>query len=95
MDALEHHFKPQELGQAVGVSSATIRREIRRGRLRAIRIGAGRLIRIPESAWRQYLEGRQSDRAEHAPHARRAHPLKGSQLAESTRDGYSAGLDGT
>lgn len=95
MHNMERLLTPGELAEIAGVSAATIKREFHRGQLRGIRVGAGRLIRIPESAWREYLEARQPDRAQYAPHARRAHPLKGSQLAESTRDGYSAGLDGT
>jgi excisionase family DNA binding protein len=56
MDSHERLFTPQELAKQANCSPATINREIHRGRLRAIRIGAGRLLRVPESAWREYLD---------------------------------------
>ena len=46
-------FSPREVGDALGIHEATVRVEIRRGRLRAIRVG--RLLRIPDSALADYL----------------------------------------
>jgi excisionase family DNA binding protein len=58
METQERLLTPQEVATMAGVSAATIKREVRRGRLRAIRVGDGRLIRIPEDAWRTYLAER-------------------------------------
>lgn len=55
MEHAERLLSAKELAQLAGVSAATIRREVARGRLRGVRIGEARLIRVPESAWREYL----------------------------------------
>ena len=60
-DQVERFYSPQELARLADVSPATIAREVRRGRLRGFRVGDGRLIRIPESAWRTYLAERGLD----------------------------------
>lgn len=46
-------YSPQEVADALGIHEATVRAEIRRGRLHAIRIG--RLLRVPVSALADYL----------------------------------------
>lgn len=56
MENKERLYTPAELANLARVSPATIRREVARGRLDAVRVGAGRLIRVPEGAWRAYLE---------------------------------------
>ena len=55
MERTERLYSPAELAELAGVSPITIKREVLRGRLRCLRIGEGRLIRIPESAWQAYL----------------------------------------
>ena len=55
MDTNERLLSPRQLAALAGVSPATIRREVARGRLRGIRIGEQGLVRVPESAWREYL----------------------------------------
>jgi len=55
MTNMERLFTPKELADLAGCSPATIKREVRRGRLKGLRIGTGRLVRVPESAWREYL----------------------------------------
>ena len=55
MDNTERLFTPKELAEIAGVSPMTIKREVARGRLRGIRVGEAGLIRVPESAWREYL----------------------------------------
>ena len=66
MESHEHLFSPKQLAEIAGVSPATIKREIARGRLRGVRIGDGRLLRIPASAWAEYLDrvGQQRKRTE-------------------------------
>jgi len=61
MDSMERLYTPQELAAMAGVSAATIKREVHRGRLRGVRVGDGRLIRVPESAWREYLQRAQGE----------------------------------
>ena len=56
MEFHERLFSPKQLAEIAGVSPATIKREVARGRLRGVRIGEGRLLRIPASAWAQYLD---------------------------------------
>jgi excisionase family DNA binding protein len=56
MEHIERLLTPQELAKAANISAATIKREVERGRLRALRIGTGQLVRIPESAWQEYLQ---------------------------------------
>ena len=56
MERTERLLTPKELAGIAGVSPATIKREVARGRLRGVRIGVARLIRIPESAWSEYLK---------------------------------------
>jgi excisionase family DNA binding protein len=56
MENTERFFTPKELAEIAGVSPATIKREVSRGRLKGIRIGTQGLIRVPESAWRRYLQ---------------------------------------
>ena len=55
MSITERLYTPRELAEIASCSPATIKREVQRGRLRGLRIGAGRLVRIPESAWREYV----------------------------------------
>ena len=52
MQTTERLFTPKQLAEIAGISPATIKREAARGRLRYVRIGEARLLRIPESAWR-------------------------------------------
>jgi excisionase family DNA binding protein len=56
MDNTERLLTPKQLADIAGVSPATIKREVARGRLRGIRVGQQGLIRVPESAWREYLQ---------------------------------------
>ena len=56
MGSTERLLTPQQLAAIAGVSAATIKREIHRGHLRGFRVGGGRLLRVPESAWREYLQ---------------------------------------
>ena len=58
MNIMERLFTPRELAEIAGVSAQTIKREVARGRLRGIRVGQQGLIRVPESAWREYLRRR-------------------------------------
>ena len=58
MDTMERLFTPRELAEIAGVSAQTIKREVNRGRLRGIRVGQQGLVRVPESAWREYLRRR-------------------------------------
>ncbi len=67
MDNTERLLTPKELATIAGVSPATIKREVARGRLRAIRIGEARLLRVPESAWREYLRRAAMSRKEPRP----------------------------
>jgi excisionase family DNA binding protein len=53
---IERHYTTRELAERLSVHPETIRREVRRGRLRSVRVGAER--RYPESAVRAWLEGR-------------------------------------
>ncbi len=62
MESTEQLLSPQEIADLAGVSASTIRREVDRGRLRGFRIGEGRLLRIPESSWREYLERTETNR---------------------------------
>jgi excisionase family DNA binding protein len=52
----EQLLTPKQLAEIAGVSAATIKREVARGRLRGLRIGEQALIRIPMSAWNDYVE---------------------------------------
>ncbi len=57
-EALERHFKTQDLAELFAVHPETIRREAAKGKLRSVRVGSER--RYPESAVREWLAG--SDR---------------------------------
>jgi excisionase family DNA binding protein len=63
MDNTERLLTPKQLADIAGVSPATIKREVSRGRLRGIRVGQQGLVRVPESAWREYLQSAQSPSA--------------------------------
>lgn len=54
--SLEQHYTPAEVATRLRVSVYTVRRWISDGRLRARVLG--RLVRVPDSALRAYLEGR-------------------------------------
>ncbi len=56
MNTTERLYTPKELAEIAGISPATIKREVARGRLRGLRIGQQGQIRVPESAWHDYLE---------------------------------------
>jgi len=67
METMERLLTPRELATIAGVSAATIRREVFRGRLRGVRIGQQGLVRIPESAWAEYVRaGSVADRCHRA-----------------------------
>jgi len=46
-------FSPRQVAEALDVHEATIRAEVRRGKLRAVRVG--RLLRISDTALAAYL----------------------------------------
>lgn len=52
-------YSPREVGDALGINELTVRMEVRRGKLRAIRVG--RLLRIPADALSAYLSGEHVD----------------------------------
>jgi excisionase family DNA binding protein len=56
-DPMEKHFSLDELHVIFGPSKTTWRREVARGRLKAVRVG--RQIRVSESALERYLASRQ------------------------------------
>ena len=76
MGSTEQLFSPKQLAEIAGVSPATIKREVARGRLRGIRIGQQGLVRVPESAWREYLQHARPSSAS------AQHEAKGSKMSE-------------
>lgn len=58
----EKHYTRNEIAKILSVNPMTVYREIRRGKLRAIRVGKD--YRIPESALIEYQEKQKVDYAE-------------------------------
>ncbi len=54
--AVERHYSGRTLAELLGVHPETIRRAAAAGRLRSVRVGSER--RYPESAVREWLEGK-------------------------------------
>lgn len=54
---IERHYTTRELAELLSVHPETVRREAARGRLRSVRVGAGR--RYPESAVQEWLRARE------------------------------------
>ena len=96
---LERHYTLAEIARDLCVSPRLLEREIGRGRLRAVRVGVQGLIRVPESAWRSYLEdcsrdapSRKLERLARAEEkAAAAGPLKGPILPD--QEAASAEID--
>lgn len=58
----EKHYTRNEIAKILSVNPMTVYREIRRGKLKAIRVGKD--YRIPESALIEYQKNQQVDYAE-------------------------------
>lgn len=53
----------EEVSKKLGVAPNTVREWVRKGALRALRVGPGGLIRVPKSALDEFLKPTEADRS--------------------------------